>query len=288
MSLHVLQFADSVDQKQLQKDKLDQHLGIVVDLNDPFHLCIKLEDLQLNKNYLKIVIYSMGSKKEIMWGIYDIKKKKFEWEAGCKYTKLALLTKFLKKWHQTGFEMVANVVKDRINIAVNEIIGNTDYLTQEEYKYVKYISSYLHKKITYAQLEENIDLEKLDDVINKLDLNIKLNKYEDLDIEYERELEVDDLKKYIKQIDLKIKEYEDKSNRADLDTDILHLIIGKEDLIQEVINNFHKDVQTGPYTYNSFYNALQECLSEEDCKKSGYYPDVCDIYGFIENDEKLV
>ena len=80
---------------------------------------------------MKVLIYSLGNKKQILWGVYDFKTQTFEWESGCKY-KISMLTKFLKIWHSAGYETIADVVKNRISAVVAEIIGSKNQLTQNE------------------------------------------------------------------------------------------------------------------------------------------------------------
>jgi hypothetical protein len=61
MNILTLESKSSTEQKRA----LDKYVGIVLEVNDPFNLCIKLDDIKISSKNVKVLIYSIGGKKEI-------------------------------------------------------------------------------------------------------------------------------------------------------------------------------------------------------------------------------
>lgn len=280
--MQVIEFENkSESPRKSQKKSTEQYLGITLELNDPFHLAIRLTDLNNNNKYAKIIVYSIGSKKEILWGTYEFKNKQITYESSCKY-KISELSKFLKLWYSKNFETVSDIVLNRIKYVMLYMTDNTDkFINYDEYKILKYIQQYLQNKINYDTLEKNIDFSELQKILPKINIYPETNKYTEIDDIIDLEIDVDDLKQYLTTINKAITDYEETLNLSNIDNDVLNKIVINKDKIYEIIKTFHSDIQYGKFNTNSFYNALHSCLSESDCKKVGFYPDVCSLYDFI-------
>jgi hypothetical protein len=252
------------------------YMGIAHELKDPFHLAVKIDDL--NKSSVKVIIYSLGTKREVLWGWYYPKTRMFEWSSGCKF-KISLLGPFLKSWNAVGITTVADFVKNRIYEVINEITGSVEGITRNEYIALKYIINYFNKKIDYETLEaELIDFDLMS-LINKLDIHIESYPEISQDIDYE--FDINKLKPYVKTINIEIQKYESNLNLITIDRDILHDLVAGTDTLKQMIFDFQKEVEYGKYNTSNFYNSLSECISETECAKLGFNPEPCDIFDFI-------
>lgn len=260
--------------EQTKSLEQDQYLGLALETNDPFHLAIRIPDL--DQNNVKVLIYSIGSKKEVLWGYYNFLTQKFSWESSCKF-RIGLLTRFLKSWSEKGYETVANVVTNRINRVMNYMLGNDKALTYPEYKALKQIYLYRIGKVGPLVLEDELKDVDLTTLYKKL--GFEPIKYPELDYEVEPEPKLDSIP--LEQIETAIQEYETTLNLSAVDHDVLEKVVGNEDRLYEIVSKFHQDVQYGKYNTNSFYTSLNDCLTEDDCKKAGYYPESCDLYTFL-------
>jgi hypothetical protein len=199
-----------------------------------------------------------------------------------------MLSKFLKLWNSAGFEMVADIVKNRINSAVAEVIGSKTKLNRSEYEVLKYILSYFNDKIKYDDVYDKIEETKnfnFYDLLKKLNplLPEKINIYDEFSDEYEIKVDINLLKPYKELINKKIKDYEVGLNLSNIDRDVLYEFIDKQDILQQIVSDFHEDIQTQDYSTNSFYNALTDCLSETECKNLNYSVGSCDLYNFLKD-----
>jgi 16S rRNA G527 N7-methylase RsmG len=53
MNILTLESKSSTEQKRA----LDKYVGIVLEVNDPFNLCIKLDDIKISSKNVKVLIY---------------------------------------------------------------------------------------------------------------------------------------------------------------------------------------------------------------------------------------
>lgn len=193
---------------QENKTSLDTYVGIIHELNSPFHLYINISQLGLY-DYIKIIIYSIGAKKEIIWGIYDLNEYQFEFESACKYT-LKQLLPFIRQWENVGYEYIANAVTDRIHLAMASFNPGNKELTREEYKILKYLVAYLEDKVTEQEFEE-VDPDNTFLIILQ---KIGISNTQEISLSKFLEQNLNLLKK-------KLKEYEKHINRIDIDKDVL-------------------------------------------------------------------
>ena len=151
MEFLVSQFAFP-ETKTDQENARDTYVGIVPKFDSPFHLYINLKDLE-ESSYIKIIIFSLGAKKEILWGTFNTNTNKFDFRANCEYT-LNQLRSFMQEWNSFGFESIANSVADRIHIAMNSFNPDSKILTEDEYKILKYFLAYIDNKITFEEFQK--------------------------------------------------------------------------------------------------------------------------------------
>ena len=258
------------------KTDTETYVGIVHNFDSPFHLYINLKDLD-ESDFIRIIVYSMGAKKEIIWGTFNALNTKLEFRANCKYT-LKQLIPFIKEWESFGYEYVANSVTDRIHIAMNSFNLNNKLLTESEYKILKYFLAYIDSKISYEQFEESDPDNLFPTIIDKLGI-IEEDEFTDpivnpIDLVY--------LNKNVKKVEEIIKTHEKTINRTDIDKDILRKIIHHTDLLQTIVTSFYQEIKNGPYNNNAFYQAMEKCESQEQCK--GSKSEACDIYNFMKGD----
>lgn len=258
----------STEYERSNASSLDTYVGIIHEFNSPFHLYINLSRLG-EDDYTKLIIYSIGSKKEIIWGIYDVVNNKFEFESACKY-QLKQLIPFIRQWENVGYEYIANAVTDRIHLVMASFNPNNKELTRDEYKILKFLIAYLENKIeedeflnmdpenTFPRILEKIGIANSNDLPFIKFLNQNLKK--------------------IKEI---LEKYEQTINRIDVDKEILRKIINNAELLQLMVSEFYEIINE--FNDNAFYNALKKCKSEEECTDT--YGEECSIYKFLRSDQ---
>jgi hypothetical protein len=270
-------------EKKSPSEQLNQstYLGVHLEVNDPFHLCIPLSEL--GEENIRVVIYSIGRKKEVIWGTYNFKSSRFTWYNACK-ADLTTIGRFLKVWNSANFETVADVVKNRITGAMRELLSQEDGLTKEEYKVLKYLLAYWRNSDneTYVKLEEALNDVDIIKLLNTLKIPVPQIQYTDfVQSDLPVEIDITKLKKYKDIINKEVLDYETGLNLSNIDRDVLYNIINNKERLQQLVSDFHNNVQTSIYNTDSFVAALSQCLTQEQCAAAGYEPDSCSIYEFL-------
>jgi hypothetical protein len=262
--------------KPIDSVNLDSYVHIYFELNNPFHLCLHLNDFLESIRYVKTVVYSIGRNPEIIWGLYDKESTKFIWNDSCNYKKLNILSNLLKQLRIHNFTLVSNAVKDRISSTMNEFLGKQT-LDFEKYRILKYVLYYLDSKITFQNLQNSVDLSKLPEILDFLKIPVESDY---LWNEYGYEVpniknDYSYLKQYYNIINDSITNYENTLNRVDIDRDsnIDNYISDSELLI--IVNAFLQSVQTKEY--NLDYTPA-ECVLELECNNNN---PSCGLYSFI-------
>jgi hypothetical protein len=250
-----------------ESQDLDTYVGIIHALNSPFHLYINLSDLN-NTDNIKVLIYSIGEKKEIIWGRYYLKTGKINFESSCKYT-LALLNAFLKTWTALGYEYIANSVHNKIT-QIFKLFNDEPILNVSEYKVLKYAFAYLEGRIDKDEFIAYDNDNLLPGIIYKLGIEDVRSDFIDFDI---LQTQITEIAESIKEIDATI-------NLTTIDQDILTQITSNKELLLHIVAQFYDTIQEGPYNNNSFYSTLQKCESSEFCSSSD--SPICDIYDFLD------
>ena len=287
MQVQILDVANPFAQEQL-----DTYVGIINSIDTPFHLYINVDDLN-RYNYVKLLIYSMGSKKQIIWGTYNLKGNKFEFESSCKF-QLNQLRHFMQLWQSRGYEYIANAVADKIYTVISD---DENRITYPEYKILKYAIAYLQHKISLQDFEKYDETNRLPGIIDKVgilnpeNLNTKYNdllfddnnNYQPVRNDF---VDWEELALYLEDLVQIVQEYETHINRVDIDRDILEKINGNIKLLQHIVEQFYSIIASNDYTSNSFYNSLQDCPEESTCKTSTSAEALpaCGMYDFLETD----
>ena len=157
---------------------LDFFVGRVSDLTDPFNVFARVNDLENpHISYVYFYAYSIGKKKEFLWGIYDKETKEIFIDDACKYDVKQLSTT-LAIWKKGKFKYLFNSVKDRFTNILQKLVKEEEEDFQkfrDDYLMLKaadpYTSIILEKTgITPADVETYLDSTDLneDDIVNKL------------------------------------------------------------------------------------------------------------------------
>jgi len=265
MQYQILELKNPELELAQQQDQLDTYVGIIHSLDSPFHLYLNLSDLG-SPSYIKLLIYSAGVKKEIIWGRYYVKTSTMNFEASCKYN-LTQLNRFLATWRELGYEYIANSITDRITKTFRALSGS-ETLSDQEYRILKYAFALLENRISEEEFERYDISNQLPTILYKLKIDEKADF-----VDYEVLATQKD------QIETAIHNVEAHLNRTDIDPRILAKVIKHQDLLIKIVNLFYKTIVDGPYNTNSFYKNLAKCEDENVCKNLD--SEVCDIYEFL-------
>lgn len=170
------QALDYYPNQELTNDSdLDFFVGRISDLPDPFNVFARVNDLENPYiNYVYFYVYSLGKKKEFLWGIYDKTSKEIFIDDACKYDP-RLLSTTLAIWKKGKFKYIFNSVKDRFSKKIQKLVEEVENFPKfrHDYLMLKAADPYtpiILAGITQADVEAYMDLNDLneDDIINKL------------------------------------------------------------------------------------------------------------------------
>jgi hypothetical protein len=94
-------------------DELDIYVGVHSPLADPFNIFFRARDLTNKLPQIYFYAYSVGTKKIVMWGIYDASLNEFLVDNACVYHPNNLMT-MVEKWKSNAYEFSFSSVRDQI------------------------------------------------------------------------------------------------------------------------------------------------------------------------------
>lgn len=262
-----LQLAAFVSQDQQTEANLDQYLGIITSLTDPFNLFIRLSDFQNPEiDLVYLFIYSLGKKKIATWGTYSKKNQEISLDGACRY-KVSQLMTLQRSWQEVGYDYVANAVIDRITAYFKEMMSPEEYLRK------KFILARHRGQITQREFEKMTGKDYLDQFYDKLLIEMledDILSVDDLDSSEITESEEFQsyLADYLDDIEREIEEYILMINRADIDESIARRLTREELIIlQELTQKFREKMERSSLTSDSVYSWLITCPDKEACDK---------------------
>lgn len=172
---------------------LRKYVGIRDYISSPFHLYLRDNDVErwIEKSpirYIRFVIFSMGSRKVVLIGVYDIKTESFNIESSCKYH-LRDLIDYLHSWEE-DYKQYTYVARNRIletGFFVRGPVKNYDqYLSLKYYLsleptsifYKKEHHSAIRNKINYNIIDDFLDepIDTLDEYVQEFESSMNLQE----------------------------------------------------------------------------------------------------------------
>lgn len=107
------------DKGQREADTLDLYVGLKTGLEDPFNMFLKLSDITSQKELIYFYAYSMGKKKVVLWGVYNVNTNEFLIDDACRYSPNDL--KFmLNNWKEHDYSFYFSSVRNRITSRMDQ------------------------------------------------------------------------------------------------------------------------------------------------------------------------
>jgi hypothetical protein len=258
---------------------MENYVGLVSYLTDPFNLFLRLEDLE-NKDIdlVYFFVYSIGKKKIMLWGTYSKDNNDFHIEAACKYTTPQLMPIY-RYWQNNNFRYIANVVVDRFTPKINEYLGRPGLMSMDEYKKKKFFLAFERGKIKKEDIDREIGKNYPEKLYDKLLLKlIEEGKLDEATKEpLETEVFQDELEEYLNAIEKELKDHEKKINRLDIDRNLEAEL--SEETISQLINItqiFLKKMERSSLNDDKVYAWLPQCPQKDYCK--GGVDGTCGVY----------
>lgn len=276
--LQLLEIPNSIYQNEYAQDLV----GVIRRINSPFNLYMRLTDFFNNSSYIYFVVYSIGKRKIILWGVYDKINKNFIVDSSCRYTNLNDLQNFRKASIQHNYSYVGNIVQNKINETLSRFSNISPFhfiKSYDDYINYKFLIGFNEGKIPFDMIpigsQEFVKDAPL--LINEFDYdNIKKEI-----IQYES--------KYVNRNDVpqniiisdnvisalrKIPGYENLSS-IDL-TSILKNKIAP--IIEDLTKQFQIQIQTSEYVSSLFYDQLNTCPNLSNCNENDTNNKGCNMY----------
>lgn len=140
--------------KKRSDEKEDAYVGMVAPIESPFHLFLRMADLQKSNKYIYFFGYSIGSKSIILWGIYDKDNRQFLIDDYCKWKLIGRsedgeaynIGAYMSTWKNLGkYQYIANTVSNRPKKLISKYTRNkqsTDYIT--DYNHYRTLSKFIY------------------------------------------------------------------------------------------------------------------------------------------------
>lgn len=112
MDFQVLKLVPKTD-VQKETDQLDLFAGVRSGLDDPYNLFFRVSNIETESPQIYFYSYSLGKKKVVFWGIYDMDENNFLVDSACRYQPNNL-KKMIDTWKSHAFEFYSAGVRDRV------------------------------------------------------------------------------------------------------------------------------------------------------------------------------
>lgn len=267
------------DREKAERDELERYIGIKHHFPDPFHIYLHVNDLGLDDEdplpVVRFIIYSMGKKKVMMAGTYRRyavgRVPPFHISYACRYNTRELM-RYVSEWNET-FTNTLNVMKNRINTRINELIGTPPIPYLRNRKDYIQLKAWLSLQPLSLYYQPNKDPIRIRSLISPEYIKILYSSLRELDIirPLENEMFLSDLTgdddsslredvnqlraSMIQRLDGNLSKYENEIS-----------IFSKYTKNNEVIEISQKLVtwlQTSEYTSDTVVNSLEPCVCNE-------------------------
>ena len=167
-----------------EKDQIDLFIGVKSPLNDPFNVFFRLRDINdPSSTLIYFYIYSMGKSKAIIWGVYNVLDNTFLIDASCKYD-LAQLNEALRSWKTNDYGVVSSEVRNRSVSRIAQYIIFEDNRQKFVNLYDNFKLYFMYNMVRRGQL-------KIDDIINNKELLAFIQKFEEEEILFGRDFDLE-------------------------------------------------------------------------------------------------
>jgi len=167
-----------------EKDQIDLFIGVKSPLNDPFNVFFRLRDINdPSSTLIYFYIYSMGKSKAIIWGVYNVLDNTFLIDASCKYD-LAQLNEALRSWKTNDYVVVSSEVRNRSVSRIAQYIIFEDNRQKFVNLYDNFKLYFMYNMVRRGQL-------KIDDIINNKELLAFIQKFEEEEILFGRDFDLE-------------------------------------------------------------------------------------------------
>jgi len=162
-------------QEMIKRDTNMESLDFFVALNsrldDPYNVFVRLDDLLKNNSLIYFYAYSLGKKKIILWGVFDINSNSFEIDDACKYNANDL-KKILDSWKKNNYSYFFASTKNSYSSRLfqDEIFNNR----KKENELLEKFKRYFMAKLNKNGLRGNDN--KYKDIISQSDFEEKYNE----------------------------------------------------------------------------------------------------------------
>jgi hypothetical protein len=242
----------------------EEYLGIDIPFTSPYHLFVKKTDIDQDKNNLKWVCYSIGSKKIVLWGKYSRREYSFELEGGCRYD-LIDINKYLKVWKK-DYKFTYETVYNRVKSTIDDFLDIKKFVAdQDTYQQVKYFLSSSEDSIYFKDLRFKKYLEKPYEMKIKKFLKENMGDYKDISNEFSMKDSLDDDEQELlwssnplRKLEKQVKEYEKDLNFR---THLINL-----NFLKKMNEDFYDYIKYGRFENDMSYKKMQKCpKSPYDC-----------------------
>ena len=265
-------------------ETLDREIGVVGQITDPVNIFFNENDIANadTVDFIYFNVYTLGRKKLVLWGVYDMELDEFHFDNACRYTTPQLMS-IVNTWKKNNFMYSSNLVVNRIrerfaaySRAHDEFPDIGTYATYRKLKllvaYFESVSTPLSSRIS-SQLTHK-DFEMLDyNFEHWLDTNYQftynpnsqMTIFDDFPVQF---------KVYLTHLKQRLTKYETKINRHDVEKT-------QDDLVHELTDKFYIFFMDSGYNYTDFVNSLSACPNRQDCQtgQTGQN-DHCALYSY--------
>lgn len=129
MQFQVQQMVKKQMRTEQEQDNLDLFVGLHSPLTDPFNIFMRVEDIENDETLIYFYGYSIGKKKIVLWGVYNIESNEFLIDDACRY-KPNELKNMIDTWKDNQYQFYFSGVKDRISTRMNQELMYDNRRTQ--------------------------------------------------------------------------------------------------------------------------------------------------------------
>ena len=258
-----------LDRKLPENINMQNYVGLVSYLEDPFNLFLRLNELEDEEaDLVYFFIYSIGKKKIMIWGTYSKSEDDFKIESACKYS-LAQLMPIYRYWQQNNFRYVANIVVDRFTPKIHEYVLGESLMSMDEYKRKKLFLAYETGEVDKSYLDKELGKNYPEKVYDKLLLKLAEDGEIDLETEqdpFRTEVFQQALQQYLVDIEEEIEEHEAKINLLDVDRSLNNLPENTLRQLKNITRKFLRKIERSSLVDDKVYSWLPSCPSKDQCQ----------------------
>ena len=248
------QHSNVFEEKQQDKWKLEEYIGVVPKMTGGLNLFANLDDLQdPSRRFIYFTCYSTGKKSIVYWGTYDRINQMFNFINRCRFRSFRQINDSLQQWKENGFNIVGNITENKIRDRINFYRGQK-MLSYEEYHANKLMIAHLRGLISNEQLQTLLSESQIDDFYLAFERRAGMN----IVIDYDRALA-----DYLSSIEQRLNEYEQGINRIDFIKD--NLSSGSLLELQYMTNLFYSQIQNGSYFQHLMPQDMNDCPNMSEC-----------------------